>query len=358
MKTVRAFEPKWATPPGATVFDLLNERKLAVGYLAHESRRDIHEVSRLLFGLAPLTEEWAQILSRVFGSSESFWLRREELYRSALKSQFGEAPKNWLGQLPVRDMVRFGWIDPGESADDAIANAFAFLGVTTPTAFERKYERLLFASAYRKSNAFQTDAAAVAAWLRKGEIEAAAIDCAPWSPARLREALDDVRNLTRVANPNEFLPALQRRLADCGVAAVLARAPQGCRASGATRFISSEKALLQLSFRYLSDDQFWFTVFHEIGHLLLHASPEVFLEGLEDRYSTPEKEADLFALQTLFSKVGEASLDELPPNKFSVARLAKRAGVAPGIVVGELQQRGRIPFKHFNYLKVRYAWEQ
>lgn len=359
MRGMNAFEPMWATPPGATVLDVLQERGWAVAYLAKETHRDLHEVSRLLYGLTPLDTGWAESLSRVLGSTVAFWLRREEQYRSDLRrlSTSAEVSYAWLDALPIRDMIKFGWIERGHSTDETLINACAFLGVFTPKAFESKYERLIGVSAYRQSSAFETNSAAVAAWIRQGEIEAAAIDCQPWNEDRLRASLDDIRALTRANNPAEFLPALQRILAACGVALVTARAPEGCRASGATRFLTPKKALIQLSFRYLADDQFWFSVFHEIGHLVLHAHERLFLEGLEERRSEAETEADEFALQALFERVGVNALETVSLTKFDIARLARRAGVSPGLVVGQLQEKKRIPFKHFNYMKVRYAWE-
>lgn len=357
---MNAFEPMWANPPGSTVLDLLQERSLAVGYLAKEARRDVHEVSRFLYGLAPLDAEWAAHLSRVLGSTPSFWLRREEQYRADLKRLCPQtdASHEWLNALPIGDMVRFGWIDGGRTSHETFLNACAFLGVSTSTAFERKYERLIGAAAYRRSNAFKTNSAAVAAWLRQGEIEAATIDCQPWRESKLIAALPEIRALTRISDPNTFMPALQRLMAASGVAVVIARAPDGCRASGATRFLAPSKALIQLTFRYLVDDQFWFTVFHEIGHLILHAHGELFLEGLEERHSRAEIEANEYALQKLFEDVGVPALDTVKLTKFDIARLARRAGVAPGLVVGQLQDRKRIPYKHFNFMKVRYAWQE
>ena len=360
MQNMNAFEPMWATSPGATVLDLLQERGLAVGHLAKAVHRDVHEVSRLLYGLVPLDADWAEDLSRVLGATASFWLRREDHYRADLKRLCLSADKTpeWLDELPFRDMVRFGWIDSGRTADETLLNACAFLGVSTPKAFERKYERLLGAAAYRRSNAFKTNSAAVAVWLRQGEIEAASIDCQPWDESKLITMLPEIRALTRISDPDIFIPALQKLMAVCGVAVIIARAPDGCRASGATRFLAQNKALIQLSFRYLADDQFWFTVFHEIGHLILHSHGELFLEELDERHSQAETEADDFALRKLFEEVGVSALDAVELNKFDIARLAKRAGISSGIVVGQLQNKKRIPYKHFNFMKVRYAWQE
>lgn len=357
--SMNTFEPNWASPPGATVLDLLQERGLQMKELAERAHRDVQSVTRLVFGVEPLTSDWAECLSNVLGATTGFWMRREETYRSDLRricEATDESPAVWMSDVPLKDMVKLGWIERGASAHETALNACAFFGVTTSSSFERKYTRLMAASAYRASNAYATRPSAVAAWLRQGEIAASAVDCAPWNAERLYASLEALRELTLEADPSVFLPALEAILAASGVAMVVARTPEGCRASGATRFLSSDRALMQLSFRYLADDQFWFTVFHEVGHLLLHSHDEVFLEDLEDRNSEAEKEADDFALQNLFAKVGTAVLESAQPSLRGILRLAQNAGIAPGIVVGQLQRCGRVPYNHFNNLKARYSW--
>lgn len=360
MKNASTFDPKWTSPPGATAVDLMRERGLPVEELAQGVKKDLRNISRLLSGVEPLTAEWAESLSQVLGSTPRFWLMREKLYRADLKrlcdSTASHLTKDWLGTLPLHDMVRFGWIEEGSCSYETAINACAFFGTASPQAFESKYRTILSGSAYRASTAFETRMSAVAAWLRQGEIEALAKDCNNWNDKKLRDSLDTIRSLTKEPDPSLFLPRLEQVLANCGVAMVIARAPDGCRASGATRFLRAEKALIQLSFRYLADDQFWFTVFHEIGHLLLHTHQELFLEGLDSRNAKAEIEADEFALNTLFAKVDVMSLDEIGTSKFDIARLARKAGISPGIVVGQLQKRGRIPYKHFNFMKARYSW--
>src|SRR5262245_53695423 len=138
------------------------------------------------------------------------------------------------------------------------------------TGYTSTYVGLQQIAAFRTSPSFDSQPSAVAAWLRQGEIETEAFDCNHWDPIRFRESLADIRSLTRQKEPRRFIPALQRCCAESGVAVAIVRAPKGCRASGATRFLTRHKALLMLSFRYLTDDQFWFTFFHEAGHLLLH----------------------------------------------------------------------------------------
>jgi len=362
MSGTLSFEPDWISPPGATILDLLIERQCSVREFANQTHRSAHDIARLLSGIERLTPDWASQLAQTLGASPDFWLRREELYRKDFEricnKSDAETSHSWLDELPVKDMIRFGWVDKGASKPEAVMNTLAFFGVPSVDAWRRQYGKTLEAAAYRTSTAFEIKAGAVAAWIRQGEILAQEIDCAQWNPDALRAALPSLRALSRRADPAEFLPALIDLCASCGVAVVVAPLPEGGRASGATKFINPAKALLLLSFRYLNDNEFWFTVFHEAGHLLLHTGDGLFLEGIETINQKAEAEADEFALLSLFTESGLKELESLPLNQFAIARFAKRAGIAPGLVVGRLQDTKRIPFRHFNYLKAKYAWRE
>src|SRR5690606_39252197 len=144
---------------------------------------------------------------------------------------------------------------------------------------------------FRTSQSFTPQLGAVAAWIKQCETEADYIDCSPWNKAIFLDSLSEIKKLTLEPDANIFLQELQRICANCGVAVVIARTPSGCQASGATKFISEDKALLMLSFRYLSDDHFWFTFFHEAGHLILHGEDAVFIEGGDDYDDAREAEA-------------------------------------------------------------------
>lgn len=362
MTNMLAFDPDWLSPPGATILDLLDERKCSIREFASAIHRHTRDVSRLLSGIERLTPEWAHQLSRTLGASPDFWLRREEQYRKNFEQLFQfsnlQAATVWLDGMPVKDLVRLGWVDKGTSRIETLMNTLAFFGVSSVDAWRHRYKDALEAVAYRTSTAYEINPGAVAAWLRQGEIEANEVDCAPWRPDLLREMLPTIKVLSQEPDPAVFLPRLTECFAQCGVAVAIAPLPEGCRASGAVRFLTPRKALILLSFRYLSDDQFWFTVFHEAGHLLLHSDEELFLEGIEVKNTQAEIEADSFATTTLFGEKGIAEMRTLALNSFAIARFAKRAGVAPGIVVGQLQESGRVSYRHFNYLKARYEWAE
>ena len=122
--------------------------------------------------------------------------------------------------------------------------------------------------------------------------------------------------------------------------------------------MSEDRALLLLSFRYLTDDHFWFTFFHEAGHLLLHGRKDLFLEGIESPIDKEEQEANEFAARTLIPSDFENALSDLPVRYKDVIRFATRVGVSPGIVVGQLQFRKLIGQDQLNDVKRRYTWSK
>ena len=260
----------------------------------------------------------------------------------------------WLNEIPVKDIERWGWLRPLANSAAAAAACLQFFGVPSVGAWREVYGDAL-AAAYRTSPTYKSEPGAVAAWMRHGEIAASSIECGLWDPERFQRELSALRELTRVKDPAEFLPELVRRCAACGGAVVVLRTPKLCRASGVVRFLSPTRPMILLSFRYLSDDQFWFTFFHEAGHLLLHGDRCIFLEG-DDTLTTEEDEANAFAANILMPPEYQAEMLRLPLDGRAVMRFARKVGVSPGVVVGQLQHHGRFRRNQLNNLKRRYTW--
>ena len=356
MLSCQEFRPDWASAPGDTIADFLKERALSEVEFARQIGHPLDYARSLLQGRATITIAIARKLERVLGASIEFWMARDFQYRQDI-TRLHEADDEWLGQLPVGDMIKFGWISPVPYPFDEIAACLNFFGVQSIREWRDKYLNLKPMAVFRTSPSFDSRPAAVAAWLRKGEIEAATINCKPWHPARFQESLSDIRSLTREKDPGRFIPKLQQCCAKSGVAVAVVRTPSGCRASGATRFLSQNKALLQLSFRYLTDDHFWFSFMHEAGHLILHGQRGFFLEGVATTSNAEEQEANEFAVQALFSSEFRQALLELKSEAREVIRFAMRSGVSPGIVVGQLQYMGKIRHNQMNSLKRRFEWQ-
>ncbi|MBK7538331.1 MAG: ImmA/IrrE family metallo-endopeptidase [Myxococcales bacterium] len=361
MTSFEEFEPDWASPPGETVADILASRAITKQAFAKRLGRTTDEVNEFLRGSAQLTSEVAVKLSAVLGASTSFWLAREARYRATLErlaSHPAEASaEEWVRDLPVADMLKFQWLDEDEVKASKDTACFRYFGVRDVAEWNSRYRDIHDAAAFRTSPTFNSDVGAVAAWLRRGELLAAKIPCGEWSREGFAATIPEIRALVKKRDPLTFLRELKQLCAKCGVAVVVARAPSGCRASGATRFLTPIKALLLLSFRYLSDDHFWFTFFHEAGHLLLHSEKRLFIEGIASMSSSDEDEANQYAARTLIPPEFEADVRNVKLDAREIIRLALRVGISPGVLVGQLQHMKRLGPDKMNRLKRRFSWE-
>lgn len=351
------FKPNWVSIPGCTINDVLVERNYSIQFFAKELKKTPDFVNRLISGHEEITKNLARDLTGCLGGSEEFWLSRERLFRAQIEEVNRNQGEPWLKQLPVGDMVKLGWI---ENVTDKLTECLRFFDVTDVSSWRKKYSKTYQNVSFRTSLTFETDWIATLAWLRKGEIAAELRNCQQWNEDMFIAAIDEIRPLTRKKNPAEFIPLLQNICADCGVALVFARTPKGCRASGVTYFLNEKKALILMSFRYLSDDHFWFTFFHEAGHLILHKSktPIVELDKGTDPTDNLEQEANSFASEALIPYQLQPELYKLPRNKRNIINFAIKAGISPGIVIGQMQHRGIIDFKYLNSYKRRYDWDQ
>ncbi|MDQ2065227.1 ImmA/IrrE family metallo-endopeptidase [Xinfangfangia sp. CPCC 101601] len=319
--------------------------------------REIGSEFRLVVAQSqPITPHLALQLERYVGGSKGFWLRRDAIYQDAISEMAPESEKEWVKSQPYNDMAKFGWIPVARSVAEKASHLFDFFNCDNVKDWYRIYEPTLSKVAFRTTFTFENDDAATVAWLRQGDIVAENIPCGPFDPKKLRENLDAIRRECRRSSVENFLPNIRSILASAGVRFVVVRAPSGCRASGATRINLDGSATLQLSFRYLSDDHFWFTLFHEIGHLILHSDRSFFLEGDFVDSDEIEREANAFASEILIPTERRSDLEVVSIRRDAIIRLAFRLGISPGILVGQMQHFGLMERSRMNYLKRRYKW--
>lgn len=357
MSETTQYRPRSVSPPGDTLVDLLEERVLTQVDLATRMGRPLKTINELVKGKLGITAETALQLERALGTPAHFWLSREALYRESLArkadAEQSEVDKSWLREIPLREMIKLRWVSSASDAAQQVGQCLAFFGVASVGAWRDEYGD--FVAEFRKSEKTKSDIGAISAWLRKGELEAARISCRRFDRAAFLESLSKIRALTSESDPAVFGPELVRLCANAGVALVLVPAPKGCPASGATRWLSPHQALIQLSLRYKTNDQLWFTFFHEAGHILRHGKKLLFLEetGLDGER---EVEADRFASDFLIPPPEYEQLLLGSLRSEEVVSFAHRLGIAPGIVVGRLQHDKHIRWSELTKLKHRYTW--
>jgi plasmid maintenance system antidote protein VapI len=352
-------QPDWVSPPGETIVSILEERELTIEQFAYQIGRSASVAQKILDGSQAIDVDLARQLARAIGASESFWMAREHDYRASLAApedvRVGSLA-DLIGRLPVGDMQKYGWITRTRSKEEQVAECLSFFGVSSLAQWQGRYENAFQHAAYRRSTAYASCEVATTAWLRQGEIETENDEVADWSPAVLKEQIPHFRRLTWYKSPSLFLPKLREMFAEAGVKFAIVRAPKGCSASGAVRILADDIPHIQLSFRYLSDDQFWFSLFHEVGHLLLHYDKMPILENVETAEDQCELEANEYASQVIIPMHYREEFSALGGSRFPIIEFAKKIGVAPGLVVGQLQHEGIIRYNQMQHLKRRFRW--
>jgi HTH-type transcriptional regulator / antitoxin HigA len=352
------YEPDHAIPPGETLRSTLAELGMKQSELAARANLSAKHVNQIIQGIAPITHETALAFEKVTGVPARVWAQLEAGYRERL-ARFEDrrvlaADGAWLKQLPIKELVRAGHLIATGDRGALVAEVCRFFGVANRESWERVWRKPL--AAFRRSPAFESEVGAVAAWLRIGELKAAQIECAPFDAKRFRAALSSIRALTN-EEPDVFVPEMIRLCAAAGVGVVFVPEIKGTRASGAARWLSPTKALIQLSLRHKSDDHVWFSFFHEAAHVLLHSKKATFISDGTDIDNDTEHEANRFAATVLVPADSEAELMQLRTLP-EVEQFARELGVAPGIIVGRLQKEGIFEWRQGNHLKRRFEFSR
>ncbi len=353
------FTADWFSKPGDSVRSQMARRQITADRVAEHLDGGIVTLKGLLAGTTAVDERHARSLSVALGGTAGFWLRRQANYDEAMERAVDRTMDDdaevsaWL-QLQVPGDRPRGRMSAATRRVE-LRRRLSFFNVGTMDAWHARYGRICSDTLFRTSQAFESEDSAVLMWLRSGEIGTDVISTRPWNAGNLQDRLDEIRKLSQVRQPARFLPKLKTLCAEAGVAVVTKRAPERCRASGASRMVAPDKAMILLSFRGLSDDRFWFTVFHEIGHLLLHGA-RTFVDADMEELDQSEREANEFAARVIIPDNRVERFGNLTRNRDDVVRFSVETDVSPGLTVGQMQHRRMIGPTEMNYLKRFWKW--
>jgi hypothetical protein len=275
------------------------------------------------------------------GIEAKFWLEREKNYRLELAEiEHAEAllnTKEFITQFPLAAMKKLHWINFEDSVTSMANALYAFFGVTGEEAYYNYYHKNVYQTAYRMSTQNKKNPFAVAAWLKQGEHLAEQIKVPEYNATKFKEALLEIKNVM-ARQPIDFFSQLQTICSAVGVKVVHTPCLPSTQLHGSTRWIN-ENPLIQLSNLYYRNDIFWFTFFHEAGHIIKHGKKEVFVEGL--KYSADEQikedEANDYAVKYTFTKAQEKEvLENIPLTKKSIFEFAEKFNTHLAMIIGRL----------------------
>jgi len=333
--------------------------------LARRMGRPATKISAIFKGGKAITPETAMQLEKVVGVPANIWLGLESEYRLALARQIEEQQIaeeiKLLTPFCYSELAKQGAVKKLSSRREKVRELQRFFSVASLASVSAEGVQQ-YQPAFRVGAAgtAPTKPHAVASWLRMGELQAEKIACEPFNRPVLEASLDEIRAMT-LQRPEQFQTALRKRLVSCGVALLIVPHFSGTKAHGVTFWLSRKKAVLMLTIRGKWADMFWFSLFHELAHILLHDRRDVFIEKEKElpppEQETQEEEANAFARDLL---VPAAAYERfVGGGNFypeTVAAFAREIGIDAGIVVGRLQHDGLLRPEWGNKLRTRYEW--
>ncbi len=340
-----------AVPPGETIRDQLESRKMSQKEFAVRMNLSEKHVSRLINGQVELTKDVALRLELVFGIPAMFWNNLESIFREKLariqSEDDLEEDFQIAAKFPYSKIAKLGWVAPTRSKIEKVVNLKVFFGVAKLGVLD---QLMIPGIACRRLGQNATSDYHLAAWSQAAKLESRKIETGKFNADKLKGHVPHIRDMT-VLPPDQYLMELRKILAESGVALVCLPHIGGSYLNGAS-FYDNDRIVLALSLRGKDADKFWFSLFHEICHILCGH-----ITAANGTTKTQEEDADVFARDTLIPPNEFAKLViDTPINSDKILAFSKLVNISPGIVVGRLQKEGYVSYDRFNHLKEQYVF--
>ena len=341
--------PQSVPHPGETLVEKLEELGMGPKEFAIRTGKPEKTITAILNGKSSITPDMAVQFENVTKIPANFWMNHQRGYDEYIartkRLEVIEESVEWAKLFPLAEMIKKGWLPHAATIQEKTMAMLAFFGFSNHSAWEDYYFKQQLKVAFRISLANTNEPYAISAWLRKGELQAADLSAKDYSEKSFKEALPELKTVM-AKHPDNFYNQLQEICLAAGVKVVHTPTLPKAPICGSTRWLN-DTPLMQLTGRYKRNDSFWFTFFHEAGHILLHGKKDIFLEKVEysDKDKVKEAEADEFAAKWTLTDEEEAEiLANAPLDEDDIRNFAKQFNTHPAIIIGRLQYKKLIPY--------------
>jgi len=342
----------WVSPmaihPGEFLAETLGEYSLTQAELSERIGISKKVINEIIKGKNPITSSTAYKLSKVFPISPDYWINLQKSYE-ADKARFEEQSRletegvNFLPHFKetYKELSLIGcasglkWTQ--KMFGEITSELQKFFGVDSLAYVENNTMQF----AFRKYERDNLNHYTLAAWLRVGKNKAQKMEVAVFDEEKLKAMLGELRHLS-LKEPEEYLPKIEKLLASCGIVVAYTPKMKNIHVQGACSWITKDKVLLMLNTSKRNEGNFWFNLFHELGHILLHSKKEVFVDMDNSATSDIEKEADNFSEKRLipdYKSTHEKFIRKYTSSdnlEKAIAETAKEDGISTAVLAGRL----------------------
>ncbi len=348
----RTFIPSQPVHPGNTLGDLLDSHWMSQKELSLRIGITEKHISNITRGNVSVTPNMALKLEKVFGVSSDFWNNLEISYQQDLSRL--EEEKQLQNEISLVDdftcyseLCKLWFVQKTRNKMEKLKNLLIHFGVTSLLSLPQLQDNL-----YRKSDKYRTNKESLVSWLRCGEIKAKDIQVEDYSKRKLDKVIEELKLMTREKQPD--LDKIQSLLGDCGIIFTFVPSFKGVPVNGVSKKLNN-KPFIQVGDRNKRLDTFWFSLFHEISHIILHLSKkdDLFL-NFEDKEDKIEEEANVLGSDLLvWNKEFNSFVSLWKFSHHSINSFSKKVGVWSCIV------RWRLAFiEKITYWELNKFWNK
>ena len=360
MSNIMNYRDIMAFHPGYYVAEIIEDMGVTQAEFAVRMGTTSKTLSQLVNGQANISNDLAQKLSTMLGTSIEFWLNLQTAFDEKVieinKAKATDEQAEIVTVIDYSYFVKLANLPTARTVREKIDNLCSYFRI----ADLRILRQNDFLVNFRTGIATVEDKNVInsRAWLQTALNVAAGIETEPFHADKLKAYIPEIRAMT-LQDPEVFLPRLREIFSDCGVAFVLLPYLKNSGINGAVKWINQDRVVLAMNDRRLNADTFWFSLFHEIKHVLQQKTKTVFVSSSKQEMKAMdeklEEEADIFAQNTL---IPIRDYRQFAPSKYTsdaeIIAFAKKIGIHPGVVAGRLQYDHIIAPNRCSALKQQY----
>ncbi len=346
--------------PGETLAELLEVNSMTQKELSVRLSCTPKHINEIIKGLKPISNALAVKLENVFNLKASFWNNLQNIYNEQIEKlrikesvsheeiQYFKDNKNIY-----KFLVGDNWVEECSDVTEGVLNLRKFLKINS---LLQVGKLLQVNGAYRISDKVKINDLALACWLRMCDILSEKIEIKEYREINKDIILKDIKEIRKLSkeNPNVFIEKLQSYFSELGISIVVLKNIQGAPVNGLIKK-SNNGINICLTIRGKDADKFWFTLFHELGHLFTSKIDKFYID-YESNNTEVEMLADKFATENLIDRTIYNNLINSTISMESIIEAAKQMDILPSIIVGRLQHDKIIGYNQYNKLKTQYAW--
>ncbi len=340
--------------PGYYVKEIVEDSGLTQEDFAKRLGTTPKNLSLLVRGEQNISIDIAMKLSRMIGTSVNYWLNLQNAYDS-LVAEF-KSEEELIKERKVFDSLDykyfrdyFGLPNLPRKIDEQIVQVRKFLKVATLSVFTKRNMAVNFKCS--GNNLTEANIIKANAMVQIAINKALAIDAPKYDKAKFEKAITYALSLTK--RHKEFYPLIRDAFRDAGVILIILPNLSGSKINGATKKVGNN-VLLMVNDRRLYSDTFWFTLFHEIGHIINGHYGISFEEELGEQEDVANKYAENALIPpSLYEEfVSKGKFDAT-----SIIDFADQINRDPGIILGRLQNDGKVEYNDWSLKALRHQYK-